>query len=138
MSAEVHETPNEHRWTMVGHRVTQLSIDLHSFRFLTWTLNASSEVRFSAPFTFREPDGIERIINPEEPEQLAPLLSMLGRGMELLVATRRGELSLEFGDGSSIRAVPHPRIESWQVQGGGALEGMAYRCEPGGGVPWES
>jgi hypothetical protein len=45
-------------------------------------------------------------------------------------------LRLEFGDGSSLDSAPHPRLEAWEVQGGGALEGMAYRSRPGGGVPW--
>ena len=137
MSADITETPNEHRWRLGGHRITQLSIDLTSFRLLTWTLEASAEVRLAVPFTFREPDAIERIIDPHEPEQLSPLLSLLGRTMDLLIATRDGELSLAFGDGSSLRAVPHPRKEAWEVQGGGALEGMSYRCEPGGGAPWD-
>lgn len=136
MSAEVSETPNEHRWLLNGHRITQLSLDLGSFRLLTWTLDASAEVRLAVPFTFREPDAIEHTIDPDEPEQLSPLLSLLGRTIELLVATRRGELMLAFGDGSSLRALPDPRVEAWEVQGGGALEGMSYRCEPGGGVPW--
>ena len=136
MTARVSETPNEHRWTLEGHRITQLSLDLTSFRFLTWTLDASAEVRLASPFTFREPDGVERIIDPEEPEQVSPLLSLLGRNIDVLVATRQGELTLAFGDGSSLRALPHPRTDAWEVQGGGALEGMAYRCAPGGGVPW--
>ena len=136
MSAEVAETPNEHRWKLKGHRITQLALDLESFRLLTWTLDASAEVRLAAPFTFSEPDAIERTIDPEEPEQLSPLLSLLGRTIDLLVATRHGELMLTFGDGSSLRALPHPRSEAWEVQGGGALEGMSYRCEPGGGAPW--
>ncbi len=136
MSADVSETPNEHRWTLSGHRITQLSIDLSSFRLLTWTLAASAEVRLAVPFTFREPDAIERAIDPEEPEQLSPLLSLLGRTLDSLVATRTGELMLAFGDGSSLRVGPHARVEAWEVQGGGALEGMSYRCEPGGGIPW--
>ena len=136
MSVDVSETPNEHRWTLGGHRITQLSIDLSSFRLLTWTLAASAEVRLAVPFTFLEPDAIERTIDPDEPEQLSPLLSLLGRTVDTLVATRTGELMLAFGDGSSLRVQPHPRVEAWEVQGGGALEGMSYRCEPGGGIPW--
>jgi hypothetical protein len=136
MSAEVSETPNEHRWTLAGHRITQLSLDLGSFRLLTWTLDASAEVRLAVPFTFREPDAIERTIDPEEPEQFSPLLSLLGRTIELLVVTRHGELTLAFGDGSSLRVLPHPRFAAWEVQGGGALEGMSYLGEPGGGAPW--
>jgi hypothetical protein len=136
MTAEVSETPNEHRWTLQGHRITQLTVELGSFRLLTWTLEASAEVRLAAPFTFREPDAIERIVDPDEPEQISPLLSLVGRTMNLLVATRRGELMLAFGDGSSLRVPPHPRFEAWEVQGGGALEGMSYLCGPGGGPPW--
>ena len=136
MSAEVSLSPDEHRWVFSGHRVSQLAVDLTSFRFLTWTLEASAEVRLVAPFTFHEPDGVQRQLDPEEPEQLAPLLSLLGRSIDLLVATRQGKLHLAFGDGSSLEARAHPRVDAWEVQGGGALEGMAYRCRPGGGAPW--
>lgn len=137
MSAQVSETPNEHRWMLTGHRITQLSIDLTSVRLLTWTLDASAEVRLAVPFTYLEPDSVERLIDPEEPEQLSPMLSLIGRTLEMLIATRRGELMLAFGDGSSVRALPHPRVQAWEVQGGGALEGMSYRAEPGGGIPWD-
>ena len=136
MSAEVSLSPGGHRWVLSGHRVTQVAVDLTSFRFQTWTLEASAEIRLIVPFTFHEPDGVERRLDPEEPEQLAPLLSLLGRAIELLVVTSRGELQLAFGDGSSLHSVPHPRVDAWEVQGGGALEGMAYRCAPGGGIPW--
>lgn len=136
MSAEVALTPDEHRWVLSGHRVTQLAVDLASFRFQTWTLEASAEIRLAVPFIFHEPDGVQRRLDPDEPEQLAPLLSLIGRSIELLVVTRRGVLTLAFGDGSSLEAAPHARVDAWEVQGGGALEGMAYRCGPGGGIPW--
>ena len=136
MSAEVSLSPDEHRWVLSGHRVTQLAVDLTSFRFQTWTLEASAEIRLVVPFSFHEPDGMLRRLDPDEPEQLAPLLSLLGRAIEVLVVTRRGELRLTFGDGSSLESNPHPRVDAWEVQGGGALEGMAYRCGPGGGAPW--
>src|SRR5688500_15008080 len=135
MSAEVSLTSEEHRWTLSGHRVTQLAVDLSSFRLQTWTLEASAEIRLAVPFAFHEPDGVQRRLDPDEPEQLAPLLSLLGRSVERLVVSRRGELQVAFGDGSSLDVAPHPREEAWEVQGGGALEGMAYRCRPGGGVP---
>ena len=35
-----------------------------------------------------------------------------------------------------LTARPDPRYEAWQVQGGGALEGLAYVARPGGGAPW--
>ena len=136
MTADVALSPDEHRWTLTGHRLTQLAVDLTSFRFQTWTLAASAEIRVATPFVFHEPDGVRRRLDPEEPEQLAPLLSLLGRTIELLVVTRRGELRVAFGDGSVLESEPHPRANAWEIQGGGALEGMAYRCPPGGGAPW--
>ena len=136
MSAQVVLSPDEHRWTLSGHRITQLAIDQTSVRVQTWTLDASAEVRLVAPFTFHEPDGVERRIDPEEPEQVAPMLSLVGRTIELLVVSRSGHLELAFGDGSTVHASPHARLEAWELQGGGALEGMAYRCDAGGGAPW--
>ena len=137
MTAEVVLSPDEHRWSLTGHRVTQLSVDLASVRFQTWTLQASAEVRLAAPFTLREPDGVERTIDPGEAEQVAPLLSLLGRAIDLVVVGRSGHLELVFGEGSVITAAPHPRVDAWELQGGGAFEGMAYRCGPGGGSPWK-
>ena len=137
MSAQIVLSPDEHRWSLSGHRVTQLTVDQASVRFQTWTLQASAEIRLAAPFTLREPDGVQRTIDPEEPEQAAPLLSLLGRSIELVVVSRSGHLEIGLGDGSVISAAPHPRIDAWELQGGGAFEGMAYRCDPGGGAPWK-
>ena len=137
MSAQVVLSPDEHRWSLSGHRVTQLAVDHASVRFQTWTLQASAEVRLAAPFTLREPDGVERRIEPEEPEQAAPLLSLIGRSIELVVVSRSGHLELGFGDGSVVSVAPHPRVDAWELQGGGAFEGMAYRCDAGGGAPWK-
>jgi hypothetical protein len=136
MSATLDESPNRHRWVLDDHRVTQLLIDLASFRFQTWTMQASAEVRIGVPFTYREPDGVERRIDPEEPEQLAPLLTLLGRSIDTLVIDRTGELAVDFGEGSRISVRPHPRFQAWEIQGGGALEGLGYICGPGGGSPW--
>ena len=136
MTADLTETPDEHRWSLRDHRVTQLLMDLRSFRFQTWSLEASAEIRLAVPFTYWEPDGLERQLDPEEPEQLAPLLSLLGRSIDTLTIARRGQLTIRFGDGSSIGIEPHPRVEAWEIQGGGALEGLGYLCNPGGGAPW--
>ena len=138
MTATLEESPDRHRWVLEGHRVTQLLIDLSAFRFQTWTLQASAEVRVGVPFAYREADGSERRIDPEEPEQLAPLLTLLGRPIDALTIGRDGSLAVDFGDGSRIAVRPHARTEAWQIQGGGALEGLGYLCGPGGGPPWES
>lgn len=136
MTAELTDTPEEHRWSLRDHRVTQLAVDLRSVRFQTWTLEASAEIRLGAPFTYAEPDGLERRLNLDDPALLSPLLSLLGRSIDILTITRRGQLFIRFGDGSSIAIEPHPRLEAWEIQGGGALEGLVYLCQPGGGTPW--
>ena len=135
-SATVDQSPDEHRWQFNGHRVTQLMIDLGSFRFQSWALDASAEVRCGVPFTFREVGGRSLTIDPEHPEQLAPLLTLLGRSIDTLRVHRSGELAVAFGDGSVLFVSPHPRFEAWEVRGGGALEGLDYLCDVGGGSPW--
>jgi len=128
--------PDRHVWTLEQHRVTHLTVELGACRLLTWTLEASAEVRLGAWFTLRQADGEERVVDPDEPEQLAPLLTLVGRWLETLTATATGELELAFSDGTVLIARPDPRYEAWQVQGGGALEGLSYLERPGGGAPW--
>jgi hypothetical protein len=137
MSATLDELPDRHVWTFHDHRVTQLAAELGSCRLLTWTLQASTEIRLGADFTLRQADGVERTVDPDEPEQFAPLLTLVGRALESLTVLRRGELIAAFSDGTIVTAGAHPRREAWSIQGGGGLEGLAYRCEPGGRVPLE-
>ncbi len=129
--------PDRHVWTLGNHRVTQLVVEPGATRLVTWTLQASVDVRIGARFALRHADGEARAIDPDEPEQLAPLLTLVGRALETMTVLRRGELVLTFSDGTILAAGPHRRYEAWHVQGGGELEGMAYRCEPGGRVPWD-
>jgi Family of unknown function (DUF6188) len=136
MTATLDERPDRHVWTLHDHRVTQLAVELGAVRLATWTLHASLDVRLGAPFTLRQADGIERRIDPDEPEQLAPLLTLVGRWLETFTATDAAELELTFSDGTVLGSRPHPRDEAWQVQGGGGLEGLAYVARPGGGAPW--
>jgi hypothetical protein len=136
MTATLDERPDRHVWTLHDHRVTQLAVELGAVRMATWTLHASLDVRLGAPFTLLQADGIERRIDPDEPEQLAPLLTLVGRWLETFTATESAELELTFSDGTVLTSRPLPRDEAWQVQGGGGLEGLAYVARPGGGSPW--
>jgi hypothetical protein len=94
------------------------------------------EIRIGAPFTLHSAGGGVRPLDPVDTEQLAPVLALLRRRVRSLTITRRGELSLEFGDGARIDVAPHARHDAWELFGGGTLEGVAYRCDAGGGVPW--
>jgi hypothetical protein len=133
MGATLIESPDEHHWVLLDHQVTQIVIDASCFRIQTWSLEGSAEIRCSAPFTLRQASGSERAIDPTETETLAPLLALLRRRVESLTITRDGELTAAFSGGSSIVVGP-PRASasgarrstSWELQGGGALEGMSY------------
>lgn len=136
MSVELDERGDEHHWILKGHRVTQLLVDLSSFRFQTWSLQASAEIRVGAPFQFEEPDGVRRTIDPEEPQQLGPVLNILGRDIDALTISRAGTLAVQLSDGSRITIDSHPRHAAWEIQGAGAMEGMQYLAQPGGGQSW--
>jgi hypothetical protein len=138
MTASLDASPERHSWTLSGHRVTQIAADLKSARIQSWALDASLELRLGAEFVLRLADGTERRVDPDYPEQLAPLLTLLNRVIDALVVTRRGELEVSFSDGTEIRIGSHPKLEAFEVQGGGALEGMTYVALPGGGTPWLS
>jgi Family of unknown function (DUF6188) len=140
MTATLEESADRHRWTFDAHRVTRICVEPAALRIETWTLEASADVRIAAPFRYREPDGSERSIDPSEPERLAPLLGLLQRRLEWLEVVRAGEITIRFGDGSELRcASPTARgrgsIATWEVHGGGALEGIEYRGESGE-PPW--
>jgi len=136
MQASLIESDDEHHWILLDHQVTQLLVDAASFRLQTWSMDASLEIRVAAPFTLHTAGGAARALDPVESEQLAPVLALMRRRVRSITATRRGELAVEFGDGARLDVAPHARQLAWEVQGGGALEGLAYRCDAGGGVPW--
>jgi hypothetical protein len=130
MGATLIESPDEHHWVLLDHRVTQIVVDASSFRVQTWSLEGSAEIRCSAPFTLRQGSGHERTIDPVETETLAPILTLLRRRLESITITRDGELTAAFTGGMSIvvaqRTGGARRAAAWEVQGGGALEGMNY------------
>ena len=137
MRAQLMESPGEHHWVLLDHRVTQLAFDAESVRLHTWALDGSTELRLAAPFTLRSAAGGGRLHDPEETAALAPLLALLRRRLSALTVTRGGELTAEFEGGTAIVVEPSGRRVAWELQGGGALEGVVYRCPVGGGVPWE-
>jgi len=136
MNAELRESFDQHEWQLRDVRVTQLILDPGSVRIVAWQLNGSADIRLGAPFVYAEADGREREIDPEQTGQVAPLLSLVHRSIDLITVHRSGTLLLRFGDGSSIRIDPHPQFEAWEARGKGAFEELAYLCNPGGGSPW--
>ena len=127
MTAELHDAGDRHEWTLAGHRVTQLCVELASVRLHAWSLQASLDIRIATSFTACEADGIDRVLDPRAPEQLAPLLTLVGRELTALVVDRQGTVTLAFSDGTTVRADSRGRAEAFEVLGGGALEGLEYR-----------
>ncbi|MGH9885828.1 MAG: DUF6188 family protein [bacterium] len=136
MAASLEESPEQHVWTFDAQPITQLCVDRASCRVESWSLHASFEIRFAVPFRIALADGSSREIDPEASEQVAPMLTAIGREVVRLVVTRRGALELSLSDGSVVSVDSHPRYEAFEVNGGGALEGMRYLAARGGGVPW--
>jgi hypothetical protein len=132
MGATLIESPDEHHWVLLDHQVTQIVVDATSFRVQTWSLEGSAEIRCAAPFTLRQSSGAERLIDPTETETLAPLLALLRRRLESVTITRDGELTAAFSGGTTVivrgrgGGAGGRRSAGWEVQGGGALEGMSY------------
>lgn len=134
MPASLIDSPDEHHWVLLDHRVTQLVFEAQAVRFESWSLDGSTEIRLAAPFTLRQPGGAERQLDPAETTTLAPLLALVRRRLTSLTIARDGELSADLDGGLSIIAAPSTRADAWEVQGGGALEGLSYRCLAGGMV----
>jgi hypothetical protein len=116
--------------------ITQVIVDPGSVRIVAWDIAGSLDIRLGSAFVYSEPDGRERTMDPEHPEQLAPLLTVVNRSLERATILRTGALLLRLGDGSSIRCDPDAHFEAWEARGVGALEAAAYLCNPGGGSPW--
>jgi hypothetical protein len=130
------ESPERHDWTLSGHRITQLCVELAACRIQSWSLTDSLEIRLGAPFRLTLADATSRTIDPELPEQIAPLLSTVSLELSLLTVTQSGSLRIQISDGSTIEIDSHPRYEAFQISGGGSLEGIAYLAQRGGGSPW--
>ena len=131
MNAQLIESQDEHHWVLLDHRVTQLVIDRESVRIQTWSLDGSADIRLASTFAFHLANGSTKQLDPIETERLSPCLALVGLGVRSITVTRAGTITLAFGDGSSISASPDPRRSSWDIQGGGVLEGMAYAGQPG-------
>lgn len=137
MSAVLDPRPDGHRLSLDEHRVVQLLVELRGVRLQTYSLPDAVELRIAVAFDLRQADGDARRVDPAEPEQLAPLLTLVGRRLEYLVVGDAGRLDAAFSDGTILTVMPHPRAEAWHLQGAGGLEGLDYVCPAGGGRPWQ-
>ena len=134
--AQLSDSGDAQTWDLTGYRVTQLVVDPASVRLQAWTLAATLEVRFGAPFHVRRPGGEHIELDPERSRELAPVLQFVGAELASLTVTRGGALSLALADGARLEVESHPVYEAFEVRGSGALEQVGYLASPGGGSPW--
>ena len=125
-----------HEWTLAGFEITQVIAEPSGVRFTVWQLDGTAEIRLSCAFAFADADRGTVRIEPESPEQLAPLLALVGIQLNHVTVQRSGSLRLTFGDSSTIEIEPDPSYEAWEAHGTGSLAKLAYLCGPGGGSPW--
>lgn len=134
MQASLIESEDEHHWVLLEHRVTEISLSTKVVRLRTWSLDASVEISLSSPFQLRLESGAVKSMDAARPESLSPLLAFLGSAVQSITVARDGEMTVELG-GAVIQAALDPRLVSWELLGGGVLEGMSYRGAPGQN-PW--
>lgn len=135
MHASLIESGDEHHLVLLDHRVTELSVTSRTVRLRTWSLDGSVELSLSAPFHLRLANGATRTLDPSRPESVGPLLSLVGREVQSLTVSRAGDAVMQLADGLAIEATQNPRVVSWELLGGGVLEGLAYRAGAGA-FPW--
>ncbi len=100
------------------------------------SMQDSVEVRFASSFELTLADGSTRRIDPTAHEQLAPLLTLVGRALLQLVVSRSGDLEIRLSDGSVIEMRTRATRASFEVNGAGALEGMSYVSGGASGPLW--
>ena len=135
MHASLIESEDEHHWVLLDHRVTELNVSARTVRVRTWSLDGSTELSLAAPFKLRLSSGTVRVLDPERPESLGPLLAIVGREVQSFTIGRNGDAVMELAEGVAIEAGPDPRAVSWELIGGGVMEGLMYRSAPGT-HPW--
>jgi hypothetical protein len=131
MHASLIESEDEHHWVLLDHRVTEVHVTARVVRLRTWSLDGSVELSLSTPFVVRLGSGAAKTLDPSRPESLAPLLALVGKPVQSLTISRKGDATVAFDDGVTIEAGRDPRVVSWELLGGGILEGLGYRSAPG-------
>lgn len=77
--------------------------------------------------------GSEQTFGKDEnaPADYAPLLGSMGQTVRGVHVSGNGDLRVEFGYGSEIRAAPDPQYEAWNL----SLGRLMVISVPGGGEP---
>lgn len=115
---------------IANQEVTRCSVD-YAVTLVVGSGAGAFYVTIEQPFWFRAHDaGSEAWFIPErEPEKLGPVLSLLHRPVEQIVARRDGELELWLGGRAVLSAPATEEFEAWNIVG---PDGMRFVAMPGG------
>ncbi|MFE6172752.1 DUF6188 family protein [Streptomyces sp. NPDC056464] len=93
-----------------------------------------AELIVETPFLLRDAGGEWHELAPGSGVHLAPVLGLFEQSITAFDVQDRGALSIDFGDGASLRIGPDPQFESWHLIG----RGMSHLIVgPGGEEHWE-
>ncbi|UCM88902.1 DUF6188 family protein [Streptomyces marincola] len=125
---------------LVGAGVERTAFD-YQVRLLLRTYPASmigavdAELVVETPFLIRPPGDSWHELTPGSGVSLAPVLGLFGQSITTVDIYGRGMLTLDFGDGASLRVPPDAQFESWRLDGHGVTP---ITVGPGGEDRWEA
>jgi hypothetical protein len=116
---------------IVGAHVTRCIVDPWSLTICVGQEESACLLRISGRFTFLSTDTLE--LNPEAhaPEQLGPVLRLIGHAVTSAVATTTGTLKVVFDDSAEIHVPSDHDYEAWTVT---CESGWRAVCTPGGDI----
>lgn len=128
--ADLIETADRFVLRIAGQEITRCSID-YALTLVLGSGDGAVYVTIEQPFWFRAEDGGDeaRFVPEREPEALGPVLSVLHRSVEEVVAHRNGLLEVLLQGGGGLRAPATEEFEAWNVVG---PDGMRFVALPGG------
>jgi hypothetical protein len=111
--------------------VTRVSFDW-AVSLLIGSGEATFEVRIEGEILLEDADEAGLTIDPEgDPQQLAPVLSLLRQPVDHVCALKNGELRIGLSSGTTLRVAASDEFEPWEISG---PRGMRIVSVPGGNV----
>lgn len=129
---ELTETADRFVVTVADSTVTRCTVD-YALTLVVGESEAHLYVTVEQPFWFRPSENEDevRLAPEQEPEALGPVLSVLHRSIEEIVAHKDGLLEVRFAGGGALRAPATTDFEAWNVVG---PHGLRLVAMPGGEV----
>ncbi|MGH9077073.1 MAG: DUF6188 family protein [Acidimicrobiales bacterium] len=129
-SVELTETPDRFVLRLADQEVTRCSVDF-ALTLVVGAAGNSLYLTMEQPFWFRpdEHSEEERFAPETEPERLGPVLLLLHRSVDEIVAQKDGLLVLRFAPSGAMTVPPSEEFEAWNIVG---PDGLRIVAMPGG------